>query len=105
MFDGSSSYLLYFGFKFRRNLVDILWSNEYTGPIVSLLLKVRLGTLSNRSCHDVDHVVGELANVLTHSNKKPSCSQVVVHFYKTLCQLVTMYVKQSLAKFEWNPHI
>lgn len=59
--------------EFRRNFINILRSDQNTGPLVSLLFQITLWALSNSCSHNVDHIIGELADVLANSNQQ-ACS-------------------------------
>ncbi len=76
-----TSNLLNLSLKLWRNFINILRSNKDTRPLVSLLFKISLGALTNCGGHDVDHIIGELAYVLTYSNQQTCCSQMVVHLH------------------------
>jgi hypothetical protein len=51
------------------NIIDILRSNQDTSPLVGSLLESSLGTLTNCSGHNIDFTVGELTDVLAHSDQ------------------------------------
>lgn len=58
--------LLDFSFKFRRDFVNVLRTDQHASPLVSILLQTGLRALTNRGRQNVDHVVRELTDVLAH---------------------------------------
>lgn len=105
MLDGSASDLLDLGLELGWDLFDVLGSDQDASPLVSLLLETSLRALTNRGRHDVDHVVGELRDVLAHADEQASGSHVVTHLDEALSQLVAVNEEQALGQLVRNAHV
>jgi len=88
--------------EFWSHLINVLWSNQDTWPVISFLFQTCLSTLSNSCSQNIDCWVGELWNIVTDSNEHPCSSHVIAHLDKTFRKLEWMNQSQLNVEIEWN---